>query len=275
MRVMDSSDASPPPHHHPTPYTHTDTIPPTPPPPPYTHSERARLPGAGRPPLSAYRDDVITCLFFTPASLGLNGAGEETMESYRSVLTDRPPPLNGSLITSLSCSPRLPCGRRRKRQNESTLLNESNPPPPTHTHRHTDTHTQRLFSLFLLFFFEGNFLSFRGGGSVLSRFLLARVESSRDTCPVFDTRSRTTVPGWQRNTAVKASFIAGPGPWSRFCCCWSFFLFLLSLLFIIQSGPPCYLRTTYSTYARTHELCESWGGRPGLPSLINLRFLWT
>ena len=24
-----------------------------------------------------------------------------------------------------------------------------------------------------------------------------------------------------------------------------------------------------------HELCESRGGRPGLPSLINLRFLWT
>ena len=156
MRVMDSSDASPPPHHHPTPYTHTDTIPPPPPPPPYTHSERARLPGAGRPPLSAYRDDVITCLFFTPASLGLNGAGEETMDSYRSVLTDRPPPLNGSLITSLSSSPRLPCGRRRKRQNESTLLNESNPPPPP-----THTHTQTFFSFFSLFFW-GEFSIFPG-----------------------------------------------------------------------------------------------------------------
>ena len=26
---------------------------------------------------------------------------------------------------------------------------------------------------------------------------------------------------------------------------------------------------------RSQELCESRGGRPGLPSLINLRFLWT
>ena len=25
----------------------------------------------------------------------------------------------------------------------------------------------------------------------------------------------------------------------------------------------------------TQELCESRGGRPGLPSLISLRFLWT
>ena len=27
--------------------------------------------------------------------------------------------------------------------------------------------------------------------------------------------------------------------------------------------------------SRAQELCESRGGRPGLPSLINLRFLWT
>ena len=26
---------------------------------------------------------------------------------------------------------------------------------------------------------------------------------------------------------------------------------------------------------RVRELCESRGGRPGLPSLINLQFLWT
>ena len=26
---------------------------------------------------------------------------------------------------------------------------------------------------------------------------------------------------------------------------------------------------------RAKELCESRGGRPGLPSLISLRFLWT
>ena len=26
---------------------------------------------------------------------------------------------------------------------------------------------------------------------------------------------------------------------------------------------------------RAQEVCESGGGRPGLPSLLNLRFLWT
>ena len=30
----------------------------------------------------------------------------------------------------------------------------------------------------------------------------------------------------------------------------------------------------YELYERSQELCESRGGRPGLPSLINLRFLW-
>ena len=29
------------------------------------------------------------------------------------------------------------------------------------------------------------------------------------------------------------------------------------------------------TQYRDQELCESRGGRPGLPSLINLQFLWT
>ena len=29
------------------------------------------------------------------------------------------------------------------------------------------------------------------------------------------------------------------------------------------------------TDSRAQELCESRGGRPWLPSLINLRFLWT
>ena len=28
-------------------------------------------------------------------------------------------------------------------------------------------------------------------------------------------------------------------------------------------------------FVRAQELCESRGGRPGLPSLISLRFLWT
>ena len=30
-----------------------------------------------------------------------------------------------------------------------------------------------------------------------------------------------------------------------------------------------------NTNKQTQELCESGGGRPGLPSLISLRFLWT
>ena len=30
-----------------------------------------------------------------------------------------------------------------------------------------------------------------------------------------------------------------------------------------------------NTVVRAQELCESRGGRPGLPSLINIRFLWT
>ena len=29
------------------------------------------------------------------------------------------------------------------------------------------------------------------------------------------------------------------------------------------------------TISRVQELCESGGGRPGLPTLIHLRFLWT
>ena len=32
---------------------------------------------------------------------------------------------------------------------------------------------------------------------------------------------------------------------------------------------------TTAWYSRAQELCESGGGRPGLPSLISLRFLWT
>ena len=32
---------------------------------------------------------------------------------------------------------------------------------------------------------------------------------------------------------------------------------------------------TDSDIRRAQELCESRGGRPGLPSLISLRFLWT
>ena len=32
---------------------------------------------------------------------------------------------------------------------------------------------------------------------------------------------------------------------------------------------------TYSNTSTNQELCENRGGRPGLPSLISLRFLWT
>ena len=31
----------------------------------------------------------------------------------------------------------------------------------------------------------------------------------------------------------------------------------------------------FKSALRALELCESRGGRPGLPSLINLQFLWT
>ena len=34
-------------------------------------------------------------------------------------------------------------------------------------------------------------------------------------------------------------------------------------------------RIRFATVDRAHELCENGGGRPGLPSLISLRFLWT
>ena len=36
-----------------------------------------------------------------------------------------------------------------------------------------------------------------------------------------------------------------------------------------------YLRTNATVDIRVQELCESRGGRPELPSLISLRFLWT
>ena len=35
------------------------------------------------------------------------------------------------------------------------------------------------------------------------------------------------------------------------------------------------VKTIIATLNRAQELCESRGGRPGLPSLINLQFLWT
>ena len=38
--------------------------------------------------------------------------------------------------------------------------------------------------------------------------------------------------------------------------------------------PPCESQSHWR-HLRARELCESRGGRPGLPSLISLRFLWT
>ena len=46
---------------------------------------------------------------------------------------------------------------------------------------------------------------------------------------------------------------------------------------LLESGEQrCIKATNKHGYSlRAQELCESRGGRPGLPSLINLRFLWT
>ena len=46
---------------------------------------------------------------------------------------------------------------------------------------------------------------------------------------------------------------------------------------LLESGEQrCIKATNKDGYSlRAQELCESRGGRPGLPSLINLRFLWT
>ena len=40
-------------------------------------------------------------------------------------------------------------------------------------------------------------------------------------------------------------------------------------------GDPGVTGLVSGVLHRAQELCESRGGRPGLPSLINLRFLWT
>ena len=60
---------------------------------------------------------------------------------------------------------------------------------------------------------------------------------------------------------------------------------LLLLLLLLQQNYYYYHTPTAVTAStinycyccyndRAQELCESRGGRPGLPSLINLRFLW-
>ena len=47
---------------------------------------------------------------------------------------------------------------------------------------------------------------------------------------------------------------------------------LISLMVSVDVKHHVYL-LTYRPYFRAQELCESRGGRPGLPSLISLRFL--
>ena len=47
------------------------------------------------------------------------------------------------------------------------------------------------------------------------------------------------------------------------------------LPFPMQSVWRCINLLETSSCSRVQELCESRGGRPGLPSLISLRFLWT
>ena len=48
-----------------------------------------------------------------------------------------------------------------------------------------------------------------------------------------------------------------------------------ALLTSVQSEILYSVVSLVQSVLRTQELCESRGGRPGLPSLINLRFLWT
>ena len=43
----------------------------------------------------------------------------------------------------------------------------------------------------------------------------------------------------------------------------------------MESPKPYKRFTLFHGIPRAQELCESRGGRPGLPSLISLRFLWT
>ena len=43
----------------------------------------------------------------------------------------------------------------------------------------------------------------------------------------------------------------------------------------LQHSPSYIQHTAVDATPRAQELCESRDGRPGLPSLINLRFLWT
>ena len=47
-----------------------------------------------------------------------------------------------------------------------------------------------------------------------------------------------------------------------------------SAVSLLESGDQCYIKAVNNT-GRVQELCESRDGRPGLPSLISLRFLWT
>ena len=46
-------------------------------------------------------------------------------------------------------------------------------------------------------------------------------------------------------------------------------------LFKLNDAVLSVINLLFPAQYRVQELCESRGGRPGLPSLISLRFLWT
>ena len=49
-----------------------------------------------------------------------------------------------------------------------------------------------------------------------------------------------------------------------------------SVVSLLESGEQRHIKVIHNNISsRAQELCESRGGRPGLPSLISLRFLWT
>ena len=69
--------------------------------------------------------------------------------------------------------------------------------------------------------------------------------------------------------------------------CKAIFLPVAKLWILSRGGGGCFISASVvstppqdewihcvTIMARAQELCESRGGRPGLPSLINLQFLW-
>ena len=67
----------------------------------------------------------------------------------------------------------------------------------------------------------------------------------------------------------------------RFCLSTSAFRsdtepMLCDLLTLVEAPSAYRIKDGFLFFfSFSHELCESRGGHPGLPSLINLRFLWT